>query len=240
MSNIQQYSQMVSVPPIVELYHLNASHLGHGDHYFCNSVWLEENKEKVISKPIRVGGRNYQPFPIKMGDLEVGSDDTQKTATLTISIASYFIRGLLVNAGWFRGAVVYRSSILKECTDYGDSPNSEARFNKQRWIIDAHSISAKEAVVTFTLIPSIGYERQITGQQLISYCQFDAYRKWEGGKWVYPAYCCPYRGSKCFDKNNQSCNNRDDDCKRDLTACKLRHGRNNIPFCGTAVSRRSG
>ncbi len=248
MPNIQQYAQMAELPPIVELYELDASAFGHGRLYFCNSVWTDtarvndagEPVQRVISKGIKVGGRSYQPFPIKMGDLEIGSDDAQKTASLTISIVHYSIRGLLVNAGWFRGAVVKRSSLLKECTDDGESPNSEAQFNKQIWIVDAHSISVKEAIATFTLVPSIGYDRQITGQQILSFCQFDSYRYWDGSKWVYPAHCCPYRGTKCFDKNNAACDNAQDDCKRDLTACKLRHGRNNIPFCGTTVSKRSG
>lgn len=238
MSNIEQYAQMGEVPPIVELYELDGSKFGHGKLYFCNSVWADEDEARIITKPIKVGGRDYYPFPIKMGDLEMGSDNSQKTATLTISVVSYSIRGQLVNAGWFRGAIVRRSSILKECTDYGASPNAGAQFNKQYWIVDAHSISVKDAVATFTLVPSIGYERQVTGQQLISYCQFDSYRKWDSAKWVYPAHCCPYRGSKCFDKNNSSCSSAEDDCKRDLTACKLRYGRTNIPFCGTAISKR--
>lgn len=248
MSDLLKYAQQSELPPIVEIFEIDATNIGHGKFYFCDNIWVDkevvdddgESITRIISKPVRVGGTDYYPLPIKLGEIETGSDDAEKTAALSVSIVGYSMRGILAETNWFRGAYLKRYYIMREHTDYGDNPNASALFGKQLWFIDAHGFNAKEAVANFTLAHTIGYDRQITGQQIIGYCQFDNYRKWDGEKFIYPSDCCPYTGTKCFNKKNVATTNVNDACKRDQKACELRFGKNNIYMCGTSLSKRSG
>lgn len=170
-------------------------------------------------------GNTYVPLPISFEGADVTGKGAVPRPTLTVANNAFTISGLINLYGTIRGSIITRWQTFSQYLDLGSHPDPLAMLPIDQWrvdrIIKMNKIEAQLECRSFfdfqgKLLPS----RQV----MRDYC-WQHYRVWDAATntFNYTNVTCPYTGSTYFDPTNAHTSNpAQDQCSKNLAACKLR------------------
>lgn len=223
---IARETQKLEQDAVVEMFELDLRSLGEGI--------LRFSPGPSNNQPVKFGGYEYVPVPIKAEGFEFSGEGSLPTPTLTVSVMSDELAGLIRASGDLVGMKVTRIRTYRSFLDDGETPDSQAMLEPDVYLIERKS-SHNSTAVEFELNADFDQRgKQIPGRQVIRDSCTHFYRSWDGSKFVYTTATCPYTGTKYFNSfGTQETSGSKDVCGKRLSDCKNRFGtRATLPFYG--------
>ncbi|MGM1186226.1 phage minor tail protein L [Serratia liquefaciens] len=188
---------------------------------------------KLLAKSIWWQGQEYKPWPVKIEGLEVTSDGSAPSPTLSVSNIDGTIASLCL---YFQNMAKAKVTIRKTYSHYLDARNfpegnpeaDPSQEDVEVWYID-HKLNGNNKVVEFALSSPADLEGlMIPTRQIHSLCTWCMRGQYRGAS-------CGYTGTAYFDADgNPTDDPSKDDCSGLLsTGCEPRWGKGNpLPFGG--------
>lgn len=223
---INARSQAHSPGERIELFHLDATSVGHGHDYFVQS--------KKISGNISFGGQEYTPRDVKFDGFEVSAVGVLPRPTIEISNLSGFPQLLVNTYGDLLGCTIQRVRTFKQYLDGEAEEDPTAYFGPDTFRVE-QKLSENKSIIKWQLSAVIDQEdAMIPRRQVIRDTCLWRYRTWlSGSSFDYSKAQCPYTGTDYFDINGAPTTAQYDRCARHVKACKLRFGEDQpLPFGG--------
>lgn len=201
-----------SLPALVQLYELDATHLGLSSIlYFTNFV--EGGQLKYT-----FNGNDYNALPIEAKGFE--ASNTLPRPKLIVSSMAGVVASNVVKHNNLLGAVITRHSVL-----FGKT----VAYKTEKYKIQQKT-KHNRTVIEFELSSFLDYNNaQIPKRKAIcNYCTFD-YRAWNPTTSTFKLNSCPYSGANYFDsEGNATTDPAKDICGKKLKDCKLRFGEDSL------------
>lgn len=209
----------------VDLFELDLRRFGEGVERFAPGP--------INREPIEFNGYKYYSVPVTAEGFKWDGQGTLPSPTLTLSMMSPTLSSLIREHDDLVGIPVRRIRTYRRYLDDGDSPNPEARFPNEEFVIERKT-SQNSVQVEFEL--SVKFDqrgKKIPGRQVIRDTCTHRYRKWNGSEFDYENATCPYDGDDYFDAAGNSVGSGSSDrCGKRLSDCEKRHGNKPLPFYG--------
>ena len=217
---ISAESQKATPSPLVILYELDLTKWGEGIARFTN-------QPRSNNEPIIFCGQTYQVYPIEITGFETSGTGAPGRPVVSMC-SSASIVSLILGCNDLIGAPLTRIKTYECFLDDGDTPNSDAIFQIDRYRVERKTMQNR-LQVSFELTSILDQEGSYLPrcQALKNYCFF-VYRYWNHrtGKFVYDEHDpCPYTGSKYYDRNGNRVSSAESDiCGKTLNDCQIRFG----------------
>lgn len=218
-------AQRLEQDAVIDLFEMDLRDFGQGVLRFCTAP--------VDGEAAKFNGYTYFPVPVKAEGFKWDGEGTLPTPTLTMSAMNAEITSLLRANDDLVGAPVKRIRTYRRYLDDGISPDSQAHFPVESYVIERKA-SHNSVMVEFELSVYFDQEgKKIPGRQVIRDTCSHAYRIWNGSEFVYANVTCPYAGGDYFRPNGEPTSlASEDQCGKRLSDCQLRFGNANLPFYG--------
>lgn len=233
MSEIVKESQQLSQDSIINLYSIDLSKYGAGFQYFVSGA-------EVGDTSIVFDGVTYTPIDMSATGFEISGTGGLPTPTVRI-VNRGFIQNLLKDYNDLIGCKFTRIRTYRKFLDDGDSPDSNAYYGPDIFIIEQKK-AENVLFVEWDLSAAIDQEgKMLPGRQVIRDTCLWRYRVWDAdsSSFIYTGVQCPYVGTNYFDIENNATTADKDVCSRRISGCKARFGDDApLPFGGfPGVSR---
>lgn len=206
--------QRLTQDTVVTMFQIDATKVGEGVLCFSNT--------SVDGQPVRFGGVTYIPLPIKADGFKWTGDGTLPRPTLSLTARDLMFLSMVVNSGDLVGCPVTRIRTYRKYLDDGSSPNPQALFPPDNYVIERKS-SQKRTQLQFEL--SVKMDQQgvmLPARQVLRDSCTHRFRYWANGHWNYSGVTCPYTGSAMYEPNGTpttdptkaKCGKRLSDCKK--------------------------
>ena len=225
------------------LYTLDCSRIGEAVFHFTPGL--------INGAIIRYQGIDYQPFPIQMTGWELTSQGTQPRPKVAVSNVGGRIVDVIARADSLVGSTLRRTRTFTKFLDNGDSPDPDAHWPVQSFIVDRKSQHNKMVVEWELANPLDARNIKIPGRTCLKNSCDNHYRQWvtnqdgSNGRFVYDTtptrQICPYSDPSRFYTLNQAVTTdaSKDACDKRLSSCRLRFGqRSTLPFTGFPGMRK--
>lgn len=226
---IKSVIQSFAPGKLVELFMFDLTPLGGPVTYWSNTV----NGDN----PIVFNGNVYIPRAMEATGFEMTGSGTIPQPTVKL-FADAGIRAAMIQFQDFLGAKVTRIKTFSRFLDGEPDADPDQRFPDEVYYV-AQKESATKDVVSFKLMSAL----EVNGMKLPRrICLKDTcplrYRKYDSarGVFVYTPVAdggCPWDGTAYFTaEDNSTPNPSQDRCGKKLNSCRLRYGKNVLPFLG--------
>jgi lambda family phage minor tail protein L len=211
---------------IVVMFELDARKFGDGI--------LRFSPTSVDGQPVSFNGYQYTPFPIKAEGFSWNSGGAIPRPTLTLAAPDLSFLSLVINADDLIGCPVVRIRTYRKYLDDGASPNPEAMFPPDHYVIEKKT-SQVRTQLQFELSAKMDQQGLlIPARQVLRDACTHRFRYWANGQWNYEGVTCPYSGAQMFERNGQPTGDPTKGrCGKRLSDCKLHFGSAAVlPFYG--------
>ena len=226
MTIIATDTQSLNQDTVVTMFQIDASKVGEGTLYFSPT--------SIGGQSVRFGGQEYKPLPIEAKGFEWSGSGTLPRPTLTMVAKDLVFLSMVINSGDLVGCPVTRLRTYRKYLDDGATPNSQAMFQPDNYVIERKS-SQKRTMLQFEL--SVKMDQQglmLPARQVLRDSCTHRFRYWANGRWNYNGVTCPYAGAAMYEPNGNvtfdptkaKCGKRLSDCKKHIGAYAT------LPFYG--------
>lgn len=218
--------QLLEQDAIVTLFELDARSLSDGVLRFSPS--------SVSGAPVRFGGAEYQPLPIKAEGFSWSGTGAMPRPTLTLVATDLVFLSLIVNSDDLVGCKVRRIRTYRRYLDDGSSPNPEAVFPVDHYVIERKA-SQRRNLLQFELSAEMDQQGlMLPKRQVLRDACTHTFRIWRDGAWVYQGVTCPYSGPAMYTRAGQPTTDpKEARCGKRLSDCKTHFGADAVlPFYG--------
>lgn len=175
--------------------------------------------------PVVFGGVTYSALPITAEGFKWTGDGTLPRPTLSLAAKDLMFLSMVVNSGDLVGCPVTRLRTYAKYLDNGSSPNPQAMFLPENYVIERKS-SQKRTLLQFEL--SVKMDQQgvmIPARQVLRDSCTHRFRYWANNRWNYTGVTCPYTGSAMYEPNgNPTTDPTKAKCGKRLRDCKTHFG----------------
>lgn len=215
MSLIATDQQKLVQDARVEMFELEIE--GQGTLYFSST--------SNNGQPIKFGGKEYQPIPIKAEGFEWTGSGTLPRPTLSIVMDDMSFISLVTGNADLVGCPITRIRTYRKYLDDGTNPNPTAMFPIERYVINRKSEDSGKSW-GFELTSKQDQEgRMVPALQVIRDTCRHRFRKWNGSYWDYAGVTCPYAGAAMYDQNGDPTTDPNKaQCGKRLTDCEVHFG----------------
>lgn len=224
-------TQRLEQDAVVELFTLDVRRFGEGVLRFCSGP--------VDGANPRFNGYEYSVVPIAAEGFKWDGQGTMPSPTLQLSTMNQSLSSLIRQADDLVGCPVTRTRTFRRYLDDGDTPDPEAIFPVDSYLVERKS---RHNAVMVELELSVSFDQRgkmIPGRQVIRDTCTHTYRKWNGTEFDYKNVTCPYAGNQYFTPNGDSTTLIEEDkCGKRLSDCEKRFGNAALPFAGFPGSGR--
>lgn len=209
-SDIQRLEQ----DAVVVMFELDARKFGDGI--------LRFSPTSVDGLPVRFNSYEYTPLPIAADGFSWNSTGTMPRPTLTLAATDLAFLSLVLDSDDLVGCPVVRIRTYRKYLDDGASPNPEAMFPPDHFVIERKT-SQKRNLLQFELSAKMDQQgKMLPARQVLRDSCSHRFRYWSGGRWNYEGVTCPYAGDAMYTKGGEPtadpakarCGKRISDCKR--------------------------
>lgn len=218
--------QRLEQDAIITLFELDASRFGDGVLRFSPSV--------VEGRGPMFNGQEYVPLPIKAEGFSWTGSGTIPRPTLALATNDLFFLSLVVSSDDLVGCPVKRIRTYRKYLDDGSSPNPEAIFPPDYYVIERKT-SQSRTQLQFELSAKMDQQgRMIPNRQVLRDSCTHRFRYWANNKWNYTGVSCPYSGPAMYKANGESTSDPTQArCGKRISDCKKHFGNNAVlPFYG--------
>lgn len=211
---------------IVSMFELDARKFGEGILRFSST--------SVGGLPIWFNGYEYTQLPIQAEGFSWSGSGTLPRPTLSLAAPDLSFLSLVINADDLVGCPITRIRTYRKYLDDGASPNSEAMFPPDHYVIERKT-SQKRTQLQFELSAKMDQQgKMIPARQVLRDACTHRFRYWANGQWNYDGVTCPYSAPPMFEKNGQSTSDPTKArCGKRLSDCKAHFGEAAVlPFYG--------
>lgn len=227
MSNIIATDvQVLEQDTIVSLFEIDARDLGDGVLRFTTT--------SNDGAPLSFNGAEYQPLPIRAEGFSWNGTGALPRPTLTLVATDLVFLSLIISSDDLVGCSVRRIRTYRKYLDDGASPNPEAVFPIDHYVIERKA-SQKRNLLQFELSAEMDQQGLLLpGRQVLRDSCTHSFRRWAGDKWVYEGATCPYAGAAMYTRGGvPTTDPTQAKCGRRLSDCKLHFGQSAVlPFYG--------
>jgi len=183
-----------------------------------------QTQQPLATKVIYWQGEEYSPWPAQLEGVEVNSDGSPSTPTLTVANLDGSISALCL---YFQNMEQAKITIRRTLAKYLDaanfpSGNSEADPTQEAveiWYVDK-KVNEDNVAVTFELSNPADLSGYKIGRQMTAYCYWCQRGEYRGAD-------CGYTGEAMFTDEDQPTDNPAlDQCSGTIKGCTLRFGEN--------------
>jgi len=225
--------QKPDVGEFITLFDLDTTMLGGGVYHFVQAI-LTQNEVA------RWRGNAYTPIDIEAEGFEVSGQGTLPTPKLRISNVNKAMSAAIIGFGDLLGSHVTRWRTLKKYFDNGSTPDPNAHFPTDLYVVQRKSAHNKH-LIEWELSSVLDYEGQkLPRRQILRDTCTHFYRYWTGTGFSYAKATCPYSGVNYWNAKGESTTGAFDRCGRRLSDCKLRFPDGPLPtsaFPGVSRTR---
>lgn len=211
---ISEDTQRLEQNPIVTMFEIDVRSTGSGILRFSTT--------SLAGLPVVFGGEEYLSLPISAEGFSWNGTGTMPRPTLTMLAPDLVFLSLVINSDDLVGCPVKRIRTYQKYLDNGSSPNSEAVFPIDHFVIEKKT-SQKRNQLVFELSAEMDQQgKMIPARQVLRDACTHRFRYWIDGQWNYTGVTCPYAGLAMFtrageqtiDPTKARCGKRLSDCKR--------------------------
>lgn len=214
MTIIATDMQSLTQDTVAIMFQIDATKVGEGMLYFSPT--------SNGGTPIKFGGITYTALPIAADGFEWSGSGTLPRPTLTLAAKDLMFLSMVVNSGDLVGCPVTRLRTYRKYLDDGETPNSQALFQPDNYVIERKS-SQKRTMLQFEL--SVKMDQQglmLPARQVLRDSCTHRFRYWANNRWNYTGVTCPYAGAAMYEPNGSptpdptkaKCGKRLSDCKK--------------------------
>jgi len=225
--SIQEQLQSLEPSAIIELFQLELTAAVNGvDQTFYYHAGTNELTANVV-----FAGVTYTAYPIEVDGFEITTKGTLPRPSMKISNANNVISALLVLYNPLKAKVTR----IRTCKKFLDAVNfasgnasadSTAKFEDEVWYIDRVA-NENLQLVEFELASKMDLTNlALPRRQVLEHCP-----------WQYKGEECGYKGSACFDLNDNPTAASGDVCAKRYSSCKKRFPSGKLPFGGFPGAR---
>lgn len=218
--------QRLEQDAIIVMFELDARKFGDGI--------LRFSPTSVDGQPVRFNGYEYTPLPIKADGFSWLGSGTLPRPTLTMAAPDLAFLSLVVNADDLVGCPVTRIRTYRKYLDDGASPNPEAKFAPDHYVIERKALQ-KRMTLQFELSTKMDQQgKMIPARQVLRDSCTHRFRYWANDQWNYDGVTCPYTGETLYKRNGETTTDPyEARCGKRLSDCKLHFGQDAVlPFYG--------
>lgn len=203
----------------VDLWEFDLTPIGGERYFFCN-----EANEK--GEPVVWQGREYTPYPIKVGDVEMNGKGPAPRVSLTVSNLFGLVTGFAEDLQSLVGAKVVRHQVYAKFLDAVNFHHGNTQADTEQEVVSRYHIEQltdlKNTTATFVLAnPTETDGSLFPGRIMLA----------DTCTWVYRSSECGYTGpavADAFDKPTTDPSK--DACSHCLRGCALRNNIGNAGF----------
>lgn len=225
------------VPGTIELYSLDTTPIYEDWGQPSADILYFTNQADTGGQRIQFGGVTYEPVECTLTGLARGTDGAQPQPLLKVSNVLGLTAALQDTYGDLLGALVTRIQTFEAYLDGRPAADPTAMRSFTQLVVEQLTLQTVESVEWRLRSPIDNTRGELPRRRMWRDVCPLRYRDWNqpAFDWDYTKATCPYTGAAMFDENNLPLDpgfETRDECRRNLTACKLRFGTNPLPFGG--------
>lgn len=223
---ISEASQSSSPGAPIALFRLDATSVGGGILYFCQSA--------RATTGVTFQGQYYTPVDVEFSGFELTGNSALPTPHVKLSNTNGVFQGIVNQVGDMQGCEVQRIRTFEQFLDDGGSPDPSAFYGPDTFLIE-RKVSENPVYIEWELSASIDQAgRRLPGRTVVRDTCMWRYRRYDPvtGDFNYARAQCPYTGNAFWDDLDNPTNDPSkDQCARLVSSCKNRFGATaDLPF----------